>query len=115
MPTIEMLDPATTQLLHGVRAMIAVGPGGKLASTGYSTLIGMMTLQQTPDDEGVLALSGVSMHGTRVTVTYLQESRDLMQFSAFWRPVSAKLAEDASQSLNCRMRRLQSWKPGTPR
>lgn len=109
---IEMLDPATAQLLHGVRAIIAVGPDNQLQTTGYSTLVGMMTLQQTPDDEGVLALSGVSVQGTMVNVTYLQESSDLMQFSAFWRPASAKLTAAEGEAMTCRMRRVQPWKPG---
>lgn len=64
----------------------AIGPtkDGKLRGAAYGTPMGNIVLEQTPDDEGVLALAGQSRDVGRVSFSLLQEDEDLMQFTARW-------------------------------
>ncbi|MCB9936456.1 MAG: hypothetical protein H6840_12280 [Planctomycetes bacterium] len=110
----EMFDPSTGTFLRGVRFALAVGPDGRVQTVGYSTEMGVFGLEETPDDEDVLALSGVTESGIQLNVTYREESPDTLMFSVFWRPHGASLGKNARPGLFGRIHRRQPWRPPAP-
>jgi hypothetical protein len=64
----------------------AIGPtkDDRLRGAAFGMPMGNIVLEQTPDDEGVLALAGQSPDVGRVSISLLREDEDLMQFTARW-------------------------------
>ena len=110
----EVYEPAGMQLVYGVRTVLAPDLDGSLKTLSFSTRFGLVQLEQTPDDQDVLALTGVTDEGVKLTVTMLPQDRDHMQLSAIWRPVGAGAASEEVQGVNGLLRRVTIWKPGAP-
>lgn len=106
----EAYDESLTTLYHGVRAYL--GPAGdqKLACTAYSTIHGPLLLERTPDDDGVMALSGLTLAGNQISVTFVEEVDGSLLFTAFWRPPSMPLHESLPR-MHCRLTRAALFVP----
>jgi hypothetical protein len=107
----EAFDPALSVMYHGVRSVLASAPSGVLRALAYSTIHGPLLLELMPDDEGVMALSGDSQDGNRISVTFVEESADELLFTAFWRGVDEPVAGKDAPRMTCRLERSQPWKP----
>lgn len=90
----EAFDTEARNLYHGVRAIITSAPSGVVRAIAWSSIHGPLILEQTPDDEEVLALSGESKAGNRISVTFVEEAPDELLFTAYWRPPHAKPNDD---------------------
>lgn len=91
----EAYDLEAARLFHGVRAVVAPAPSGVVRAVVWSSIHGAMILEQTPDDQGVLALSGESHAGNHITVTFVEEGEDELLFTASWRPPHTEPQRDA--------------------
>lgn len=110
----EAFDPGAKVLYHGVRSIVAVAPTGAVRAIAWSSIHGPLQLEQTPDDEGVLALSGASRAGNQITVTFVEEGPNELLFAAFWRPPGAKTDDDRPR-MSCLMKRVTPMKfPASP-
>lgn len=109
----EAFDPGLKTLYHGVRAILCAAPSGVERAIVYSTIHGSMILERTADDEGVIALSGESQQGNKISVTMVQEAGDEMLFTAFWRGPGEKLQDDPPR-MTAKLKRVYAWKPPAP-
>lgn len=89
----EATSPDGAVLYHGVITAIGPTPTGQVRAATFSTIHGSMVLDQTPDDEGVLALAGQSLRGNQINVTIAEENPQHLMFTALWRPPGA-MADD---------------------
>ncbi|MCG3184498.1 MAG: hypothetical protein ICCCNLDF_02619 [Planctomycetes bacterium] len=110
----ELTDPATGKLSRGLRMMFAVGPDQQMQTVTFSTQLGLFGLEQTPDDEDVIALTGVTDNGVQLNVTYREEDPDTMMLTVFWRPHGTSLPRDATPGLSGRLYRREPWRPEKP-
>ncbi|MBK9974289.1 MAG: hypothetical protein IPP14_05910 [Planctomycetes bacterium] len=85
----EATDLTGQTLYHGVVACLGPTPTGQLRAVALSTIHGNLLLEQTPDDEGVMALAGIAGNGNHIMVTFVPEGPDRLLFSAMWRPPEA--------------------------
>lgn len=102
----EATSPDGTQLYHGVVCCVGTGPTGAVKAATYSTIHGVILLDQTPDDERVLALAGDSEQGNRINVTIHEEAPDRLGFSAMWRPPGAAPGPEQRGRMTAALRRL---------
>jgi hypothetical protein len=109
----EAYDLQATRLYHGVRAVVAAAPSGALRAIAWSSIHGSLLLEQTPDDEGVLALTGTSRTGNQISVTFVEETPDQLLFTAFWRPPNARTDDDRPR-MTCVIRRVTPVKFDPP-
>jgi hypothetical protein len=110
----EAFDGSATNLYHGVRAHVAPAPSGVVRAVAWSSIHGLLILEQTPDDEGVLALGGESRAGNHISVAFIEEGPDELLFTAFWRPPHTRSDPDAPRmTVNLhRVAPLQVPRPG---
>ncbi|MBZ0136016.1 MAG: hypothetical protein K8I27_06545 [Planctomycetes bacterium] len=111
----EAFDTEARNLYHGVRAVVVPAPSGVVRAVAWSSIHGPLILEQTPDDEGVLALAGESRAGNHISVTFVEEGPDELLFAAFWRPQHGGAKPDAP-SMSIPLRRvtpLQVPMPGS--
>ena len=106
----EAFDTAMSVMFHGVRSMLAPAPSGVLRALAYSTIHGPLLLSLMPDDEGVMALSGDSRAGNRISVTFVEEAADSLLFTAFWRRPDEPLVGDGAARMTCKLHRCHPWK-----
>lgn len=109
----EVTDPASGRLVRGLRMVFAQGPDGAVQTVTYSTQLGVFGLEQTQDDEDVLALTGITEGGVQLNVTFHLENPDTLMFSVFWRPHGTSLPRDAQPGLYGKLRRGRPWTPGS--
>ncbi|MCZ7607767.1 MAG: hypothetical protein M5U25_17220 [Planctomycetota bacterium] len=81
---VESMDAQSSKLVHGVVALMGLGPDGQLRLAVLSTLHGAMDMPVTPEDPGALAIEGVSVEGNRVVVSLVEENDDLM-LTSYWK------------------------------
>lgn len=110
----ELMDPATGKLSRGLRMMFGVGPDSRMQTVAFSTRLGLFGLEQTPDDDDVIALTGVTDHGVQLNVTYREEDPDALMLMVFWRPHGTSLPRDAAPGLSGRVYRREPWRPEKP-
>lgn len=114
----EACDPGYRILYHGVRAILSQAPNGDLRGIAYSTIHRGYLIELTPDDEGVMALTGATRGGNRIFVTFVQEDADNLLFTASWRPNTSAPAGDDTPRMSAPLRRLFPMKferpPGPP-
>jgi hypothetical protein len=110
----EVYEPSTMRLVYGVRTLLLQDLQGDLQTVTFSTRFGLIRLEQTPDDDGVLALSGVTDDDQKVNVTMVPQDDDSMQLNAIWRPAGVTVNSEATQNINGTLRRTAIFKPGTP-
>lgn len=108
----EATSPDGAVLYHGVVTSIGVTPSGQVRAATYSTIHGSMVLDQTPDDEGVLALAGESLRGNQINVTIVEESPGALMFAALWRPPGARADDPRLGRMASRLSRLAPMKFG---
>lgn len=101
----EAFDVEARNLYHGVRAIVTPAPSGIVRAIAWSSIHGALILEQTPDDEGVMALAGESKVGNRISVTFVEEGPDELLFTAYWRPPHAR-TDDDSPRMAIPMRRI---------
>ena len=101
----EAFDTEARNLYHGVRAIVAPAPSGVVRAIAWSSIHGPLILEQTPDDEGVLALSGESRSGNRISVTFVEEAEDELLFTAYWRPPHSE-PDDGAPRMAIPLRRV---------
>lgn len=97
-------------LYHGVRAYLGVAGPGMLRCAAHSTIHGPLMLDLTPDDEGVLALAGLSQAGNHISVTFMEEEEGTLMFTAFWRPQNQPSSDDMPR-MHCRLKRPTPFVP----
>lgn len=107
----EAYDQDLKTLYHGFRAILCAAPNGVERAFAYSTLHGVMILERTPDDAGVLALSGESDAGNRISVTMVEENGDEMLFAAFARSADEPLKDDDTPRATVKLKRARVSKP----
>lgn len=107
----EAWDTSASVMYHGVHSVLAPAPSGVLKALGFSTIHGPLILELLPDDEGVMALSGDSQAGNRISVTFVEENREQLLFSAGWRSPDDPLASEDSPRMTCNLKRARAWKP----
>ena len=90
----EAFDTEARILYHGVRAIVVPAPSGVVRAIAWSSIHGPLILEQTPDDEGVLALAGESKAGNRISVTFVEEGPDELLFMGYWRPPHSRPETD---------------------
>ena len=110
----EAWDPDVNVLFHGVHSVLARAPSGMLRALGFSTIHGPLILELMPDDAGVMALSGDSQTGNRISVTFVEEAPDQLLFTAFWRTPDQPFSSEATPRMTCTLKRGSPWKPGPP-
>lgn len=110
----ELTDPATGKLARGLRMIFAVGPDQRMQTVTFSTQLGLFGLEQTQDDDDVLALSGVTDGGVQLNVTFHEEDQGTLILMVFWRPHGTSLPRDARPGLHVRLFRRQPWRPEKP-
>jgi hypothetical protein len=86
--SFEATDLSGQTLYHGVVACLGPTPTGDMRAVALSTIHGNLLLEQTPDDEGVLALAGQSQQGNHLNVTFVPEAPGRLLFTGSWRPPS---------------------------
>jgi hypothetical protein len=106
----EALDESLGILYHGVHAYLAPTRQGDLRCSAHSTIHGPLIFDRTPDDEGVLALTGMSVAGNQISVTFVEEDPTSLMFTAFWRPPNAALNENLPR-MHCRLSRPALFVP----
>ncbi len=106
----EAFDESLGTLYHGVHAYLAPARQGDLRCTAHSTIHGPLILDRTPDDDGVLALSGLSVAGNQISVTFVEEHDGSLLFTAFSRPPSVPLHENLPR-MHCRLIRAALFVP----
>lgn len=89
--SFEATDLSGQTLYHGVVACLGTLPTGGLRAVALSTIHGNLMLEQTPDDEGVLALSGRAQNDNQINVTFVQEAPGRLLFTGMWRPPGVPL------------------------
>lgn len=109
----EAFDPKAETLFHGVRAVLSIAPNGVQRATAYSTIHGALLLDRTQDDDGVLALGGLTANGNLISVTMMLESANEMMFAAFWRPPNVELNDPATPRMTVRLKRIHPWQMPT--
>lgn len=72
------------RVVFGVAATVGPALDGTLKAAGFGTLPGAFTLEQTPDDEGVLALSGTDLGGAKLGLSLVEENSNLLLFTLKW-------------------------------
>lgn len=109
----EAFDETLSILYHGVRAYL--GPAGpkKLSCIAHTTIHGPLLMERTPDDDGVLALSGQSRAGNQISVTFVEEVDGSLLLTAFWRPPHTALHENLPR-MHCRLTRAALFVPPQP-
>lgn len=107
----EAWDTGASVMYHGVRSVLAPAPSGVLRALAFSTIHGPLILELMPDDEGVMALSGDSQAGNRISVTFVEENPEQLLFTAFWRRPDQPFASDDTPRMTCELRRAHPWKP----
>lgn len=105
---LEVCDPTITKLQHGLRAILAPGKAGGLRAPAFSTVHGGLLLDVTPDDEGVLALTGVAGADKRAFFTFVEDSPDEMALTVFWRERRQKVSDPGLPRMFARLRRLKA-------
>lgn len=108
---VEVIDPASGGLVRGLRMLFAEGPDRVVQTVAFSTQLGLFGLEQTADDEDVLALAGVTESGVQLNVAFREEEPDTLMFTVIWRPHGTSLPRDARPGLFGRIRRRQPWRP----
>jgi hypothetical protein len=93
--SVEYCHFETNQLLHGVIGVLGVSRDNVIRYTAYSNLHGSMMLDATPDDPGVLALSGNTPTGRFVSVTIVQDKDDHLMLTSHFHPIGS--ADDESK------------------
>lgn len=111
---VEGSDPVTGRLVRGLRILFAQGPDGLVQTVAYSTQLGLFGLEQTPDDDDVIAMCGVTEAGVQLNVTYREEAPDTLLLMVFWRPHGTSLPKDAHPALLGRIQRRDPWRPPAP-
>lgn len=100
---VESMDLATGKLVHGVVALMGLGPDGELHMAVLSTIHGAMGMPVTPEDPGALAIEGLSVSGNRVVVSLIEENDGLM-LTSYWKKNEPK-AEQVGFS-NVKLKRV---------
>ena len=93
--SVEYCHSETNELLHGVVGLLGVSADGVIRYSAYSNLHGNIMLEATPDDPGVLALSGNSPNKRFVSVTIVQDKDDHLMLTSHYHPLGA--ADDESK------------------
>jgi hypothetical protein len=110
----EACDPGYQSLYHGVRAVLATAPSGALRAVAFSTIHKAFLLDLLPDEEGVMALHGVTSAGNRIWVTFKQESSDALQFTGFWRAPGQPVDAPGLPRMSAQLRRLRPLQFANP-
>lgn len=108
----EATSPDGAVLYHGVITAIGLTPTGQVRAATFSTIHGSMVLDQTPDDDGVLALAGRSLRGNQINVTIVEESANALTFAALWRPPGARADDPRLGRMTSKLQRLAPMKFG---
>jgi hypothetical protein len=77
----EFYAPGRKALWQVARIMVISDGLGGARAVCYASGRGPMLLQMLPDDEGVLALSGESIEGGRISLTLFEEAPDMLVLS----------------------------------
>lgn len=93
--SVEYCHSETNDLLHGVVGLLGLSADGIIRYSAYSNLHGNILLEATPDDPGVLALSGNSPNKRFVSVTIVQDKNDHLMLTSHYHPLGA--ADDESK------------------
>ncbi|HRJ79269.1 MAG: hypothetical protein HUU03_02180 [Planctomycetaceae bacterium] len=93
--SVEYCHSETNDLLHGVVGLLGLSADGIIRYSAYSNLHGNILLEATPDDPGVLALSGNSPNKRFVSVTIVQDKDDHLMLTSHYHPLGA--ADDESK------------------
>lgn len=104
---LEVCDPSITKLQHGLRAILAPTSAGGLRAPAYSTVHEGLLLDLTPDDEGVMALTGVAGPDKRVFYTFVEDAPDEMSLTLFWRERRQKVSDPGLPRMFARLHRLK--------
>jgi hypothetical protein len=78
----EFYAPGRKELGQVARIMVISDGLGGARAVCYASGRGPLLLQMLPDEEGVLALSGESMEGARISVTLFEEAPDALVLSS---------------------------------
>jgi hypothetical protein len=89
-------------------------PERALRAVAFSTIHKAFLLDLLPDEEGVMALSGVTSAGNRIWVTFIQESSDALQFTGFWRAPGQPVDAPGLPRMSAQLRRLRPLQFANP-
>jgi len=109
----EATNPEGDTLYHGVVCCIGPGPTGLVRAATFSTIHGSMVLEQTPDDDGVLALAGENLRGNHINVTIIEDDLQHLTFAALWRPPGARTDDPRLGRMAAPLARLLPFRPPT--
>lgn len=73
----NVLDDSQELLAGGV-ALLCAAEDDRVQMMSYSTSYGVMLLQESPDDPGVLALEGTNLLGIRMSVTMVVDGDEMV-------------------------------------
>jgi len=93
--SVEYCHADTHQLLHGVVGLLGCSADNVTRYAGYSNLHGNFMLDATPDDPGVLALSGNTPNNRFISVTIVQDKEDQLLLTSHFHPIGS--ADDESK------------------
>lgn len=105
---LEVMDAKACELVLAALCMVALAPAQGPAAGMWSSISGAYTMALTPDDEGVLALSGCTPGGNPVSFTLLRAEDDTLQLTLLWR---VSPAEAQPHRIAASLRRLQPVGP----
>ncbi|MCZ7607541.1 MAG: hypothetical protein M5U25_16035 [Planctomycetota bacterium] len=107
----EITDRDTGRLMRGLRMVFAQGPDGVVQTLTFSTQLGVFGLEQTQDDEDVIAMMGITETGVQINVTFREEAPVTILLTVFWRPQGTSLPGVATPGLFGRVHRRAPWNP----
>ncbi|MCC6463821.1 MAG: hypothetical protein IT463_00620 [Planctomycetes bacterium] len=82
---LEVLDAHTCEMVLAALCIVPFAPAQGPAAGMWSAISGAYTMNLTPDDEGVVALSGTTARGNPVTLTLLRGENDELLLTLLWR------------------------------
>lgn len=74
---VEGTNSTAFSFLSGGIGLLGVLPSGGLRILAYSTLYGMVSLNEVPDDPGVLAVAGVNDENMHISVAFVSEGEKM--------------------------------------
>ncbi|CAG0933864.1 hypothetical protein PLCT1_02503 [Planctomycetaceae bacterium] len=104
---VEYCHAESNQLLHGVVGLLGHSADNVVRYSAFSNLHGNIMLDATPDDPGVLALSGNTPNGRFVSVTIVQDKEDHLMLTSHFHPIGAADDESKQRRTVVRLARMK--------